>query len=176
MVGSTFISGETVTLRTVEEDDIGFLQQSRNEPGFRRTLRFTKPTNRKQMRSFFENTVVGDDASVNLLVSVEGTPVGAVNVFNIDQRCGEISYWILPEHRQNGTATEAISLLLDFAYDTLDLHRVYAQTIASNEASKAFLEALGFTLEGTLREHEFVQGERQDTHFYGLLAPEWRNQ
>lgn len=176
MTGSAFIQGDAVTLRTMEEEDIDFIQRARNDPGLRRALRFKTPKNREQVRSFFETTVVGDDASVNLLVEVDGTPIGAVNLFDIEQRCGEVSYWILPEHRGDGRATDSMSLLLDYAFDTLDLHRVCAQTLASNRASIALLETLGFVREGELRDHDFVRGEREDIYYYGLLAPEWRSQ
>ena len=42
-----------------------------------------------------------------------------------------------------------------------------------NDASRRLLESMGFTEEGVHRDTEFVDGEFQDTHWYGLLEDEW---
>jgi RimJ/RimL family protein N-acetyltransferase len=53
------------------------------------------------------------------------------------------------------------------------LHRVFAWTVADNEASQSLLRRLAFTHEGTYREHVFMRGAYRDTEHYGLLASEW---
>lgn len=173
MDGEPFLRGETVTLRTVEEADIPLLQHARSDPEIRTALTFTLPHSRQRVQSFFETVVVEDDSSVNLIVDVDGESAGEANLFNIEQRRGELAYWLLPEFRGNGHASEAVSLLIDHGFDALELHRIYAQTLESNAASQGFLESLGFTLEGQFREHHFMEGRRQDTYYYGLLRSEW---
>jgi len=74
----------------------------------------------------------------------------------------------------HGYATEAARALLDWAFDTLDLNRVQAETDTRNLASARVLEKLGFVREGTLREDCVVNGEISDSWVYGLLRREWR--
>jgi [ribosomal protein S5]-alanine N-acetyltransferase len=73
-----------------------------------------------------------------------------------------------------GYATEAAGALLGWAFDTLDLNRVQAETDTRNLASARVLEKLGFVREGTLREDCVVNGEVSDSWVYGLLRRERR--
>lgn len=73
-----------------------------------------------------------------------------------------------------GFATEAAGALLQWAFDTLDLNRVQAETDTRNTASARVLEKLGFVREGTLREDCVVNGEVSDSWVYGLLRREWK--
>lgn len=91
-----------------------------------------------------------------------------------------------PEHRSaslgccfddtvwgHGYATEAIGALLQWAFATLDLNRVQAETDTRNAAAARLLEKLGFLREGTLREDCVVNGEVSDSFVFGLLRREW---
>ena len=86
----------------------------------------------------------------------------------------EVGYLFLPEAWGHGYATEAARALLQWAFDTLDLNRVQAETDTRNAASARVLEKLGFVCEGTLREDCVVNGEVSDSWVYGLLRREWR--
>lgn len=74
----------------------------------------------------------------------------------------------------HGYATEASRALLTWAFETLDLNRVEAETDTRNLASARVLEKLGFMREGTLRENCIVSGEVSDSWIYGLIRREWR--
>jgi ribosomal-protein-alanine N-acetyltransferase len=71
-------------------------------------------------------------------------------------------------------ATEAARGLLRWAFGTLDLNRVQAETDTRNVASARVLEKLGFVRAGTLREDCVVNGEVSDSWVYGLIRREWR--
>jgi [ribosomal protein S5]-alanine N-acetyltransferase len=74
----------------------------------------------------------------------------------------------------HGYATEAARALLQWAFETLDLNRVQAETDTRNVASARVLEKLSFVREGTLREDCVVNGEVSDSWVYGLLRREWQ--
>lgn len=74
----------------------------------------------------------------------------------------------------HGYATEAARAVLQWAFDTLDLNRVQAETDTRNVASARVLEKIGFVREGTLREECVVNGEVSDTWVFGLIRREWR--
>jgi len=80
MPGGTFLRGDRLTLRTVEEEDLAFLRETLDEPDVRRYLGQQTPTNVEQEREWFEEQGSSEE-SVNLLVCVgeEGTdPAGTV--------------------------------------------------------------------------------------------------
>ena len=74
----------------------------------------------------------------------------------------------------HGYATEAARALLQWAFDTLEMNRVQAETDTRNTASARVLEKLGFVREGTLREDCVVNGEVSDSWVYGLIRREWQ--
>jgi len=76
-------------------------------------------------------------------------------------------------HRGLGIGKQALSLLLDFAFGELALHRVYGEVLATNKISARMVDSLGFALEGIKREACFRNGVFLDVYIYGLLAHEW---
>jgi RimJ/RimL family protein N-acetyltransferase len=92
--------------------------------------------------------------------------------WNPDFRSGALGYVFTSASWGHGYATEAAGALLDWAFDTLDLNRVQAETDTRNTASARVLEKLGFQREGTLREDCIVNGDVSDSWVYGLLRRE----
>lgn len=64
--------------------------------------------------------------------------------------------------------------MLEWAFDTLELNRVQAETGTRNTASGRVLETLGFVREGTLQEDCIVNGEVLNSWVYGLLRRQWK--
>ena len=98
----------------------------------------------------------------------------AVVRWNPDHRSAALGYCLTDTAWGQGYATEAARALLGWAFDTLDLNRVQAETDTRNAASARVLEKLGFLREGTLREDCVVNGEVSDSWVYGLLRRAWR--
>ena len=71
-------------------------------------------------------------------------------------------------------ATEAVELLLGFAFERLGLHRLEADADPQNVGSLRVLERQGFRREGYLRERWHTLGQVQDAVFLGLLRREWK--
>lgn len=197
MPGATFLRGDRLTLRTVERDDADFLQRWQSDPRVRVPLGMMHPKNRNQVEAGMENYIESDDG-VNLLVCVEDPdetdldldalgeyddegrdgpqPVGMVSVMHLDHTRPELAYWLVPNAQGAGYATEALSLLVDYVFETFEVQGLWAQAFADNEASWGLLDRLGFTHEGTFRNHRFVRGEYTDVVCYGLLRGEWAEQ
>lgn len=183
MPGPAFLGGDRVTLRTVTEDDHALFERAHNEPAFREGLLFRTPQTRDDVGRFVEERT--SDENVLLVVCVDedegvgddGTDdvetVGAVSLSDVTREHATLAYWLVPEARGEGYATEAAGLVVEYAFDTLGLHHLVAWTIAGNEASQAVLERLGFVEEGRLREHVYWDGVHRDAVYFGLLAREW---
>ena len=94
--------------------------------------------------------------------------------WNPDYRSASMGYCLDEAAWGRGYATEAARAVLQWAFDTLDLNRVQAETDTRNAASARVLEKLGFMREGTLRENCIVNGEVSDSWVYGLIRRQWQ--
>lgn len=175
MSGSVFLEGETVELRTIEEEDVDFLQRTINDTRVRSTLAPVSPMNRAHEREWVES--LDETESVNLLICVDSAPVGSVDLKPPNEVWGvaEVGVMVSPDHWNEGYATEAIDLLCGYAFEERRLNKIYATIYAVNPAAGRVLEKVGFQEEGLLRQEGFLDGEHIDLHRYGLLADEWRH-
>ena len=189
MPGARFLQGDRIALRTVEEEDAPFLRDHANDPRIRYPMTFGGPTNLEEQREYIDEDD-GDGAQFIVTVSGEETgfnpeyvtendppvePIGFVSLFHVDERAGEaeVAYWLTPPAQENGFATEAVTLLLDYAFETRRLHRVKARALVTNDASRNLLASLGFSEEGTSRDAKFVDGEYVDVDRFAILEGEW---
>lgn len=171
MPGPIFLKGERITLRTIEREDLDFEVRHRNNSRIRRPLTLPDPINREQAESIFERRVKSDD-STSLWICTDEQMVGKVSLFDMNETHGtsEIAYWLVPDVWRNGYASEAVNLMVGYAFNERRLHKVIAHVLVDNEASQSVLERAGFEREGHLRDSRYVEGKHQDVFRYGLLA------
>lgn len=87
----------------------------------------------------------------------------------------DIGYDLLPAYWGQGLMREALSKVIQYAFDDTALHRLQAMVHPENVRSQALLERLGFTREGMLREWRFYRGQFWDEVCYSLLDEEWHS-
>jgi [ribosomal protein S5]-alanine N-acetyltransferase len=117
----------------------------------------------------------GSGARLAVERAADGTFLGwcSLSRWNPDYRSAALGYCFTAAAWGHGYATEAARAVLRWAFETLDLNRVQAETDTRNLASARVLEKLGFVREGTLREDCVVNGDVSDSWVYGLLRREW---
>jgi RimJ/RimL family protein N-acetyltransferase len=81
----------------------------------------------------------------------------------------EIGFTLTREHQGRGFASEAVSRLLDYAFDTLGLHRVIAVADRRNAPSWSLLERVGMRREGHFRHNVWFKGGWADEYLYAVL-------
>lgn len=174
MPGAVFLEGNKINLRTVEKEDMEFLRDNINNPEVRTYLTARKPVNIEQEREFFEK-VISDEEDVHLAICSDEEIVGIISLEENQNevRVAEIGLWIDTEHHRNGYGSEAAELITDYGFNELNYHKILARAYEKNKGSNKIWKSLGFTREGTLREHIFREGEFEDANIYGLLEIEW---
>ena len=90
------------------------------------------------------------------------------------RRNGWITIGIGDENLQGkGYGTEAMELIMEYAFQELNLHRLQLTVFEYNRAAIKMYEKLGFTYEGAHREFILRDGEGYDMCLYGMLRREW---
>ena len=118
----------------------------------------------------------GDTLQFGIERTEDGALIGTCTLFHFYPTCrrAEIGYALGRPYWRQGLMHEALSRLLAYAFDELDLARLEADIDPRNDASARALERLGFVKEGFLRERWIVSGVASDTALYGLLRREWK--
>lgn len=82
--------------------------------------------------------------------------------------------WVAASHQRTGVNTEAKSLLLQHAFDTLGAIRVELKTDALNDKSRVAILRLGATQEGIFRRHMVTaSGRVRDTVYFSITDEDW---
>jgi RimJ/RimL family protein N-acetyltransferase len=114
---------------------------------------------------------------VNLVMELAqtGRAIGAIrlSIQSKADRTADFGYTLNRDYWRQGFGTEAASAIVETAFTTLGLHRVFATCDTLNVGSYGIMEKLGMRREGTLRQDQNVRGRWRDTHVYALLAEEW---
>jgi RimJ/RimL family protein N-acetyltransferase len=92
---------------------------------------------------------------------------------SVEHARGEIGWTMHPDYTGRGYAAEAARAVLDLAFSTLGLHRVYAELDVRNHASVALCRRLGMREEAHFVRDILFKGEWADTGVYAILAEEW---
>ena len=103
--------------------------------------------------------------------------IGFVHIRWIEWNHGNAHFDIAigsPEDRGKGYGSEALQMLLRYAFEELHLNKVEIRCATGNTRSCAGPERLGFTREGVIRQAEWLYDHYIDLVLYGMLAREWQ--
>ncbi len=97
----------------------------------------------------------------------------ALHVDEDEPRAAEVGFTLAPEQQGKGYAAEALRGLLGFAFEELELHRIYAVTDALNAPAAALLERVGLRREAHFHENIFFKGAWGSEFLFAILEREW---
>jgi RimJ/RimL family protein N-acetyltransferase len=95
---------------------------------------------------------------------------------SISRRAGLSLGIFLPEMRKKGLGTEALTLILDYCFNTLNLLSLELNVFTNNPQAIACYTKLGFHKIGVRRKADFLNDEFQDDLIMDLLVEEWKNE
>jgi RimJ/RimL family protein N-acetyltransferase len=174
---SHFSTGERIYLRPHEEEDINLFEKWFNDPEYRVLEGYPLPQNKVELKRFFEE-MCKDEKGVYLGISLQENDrlIGSVSLFGIDRISRSVEFGIGIGEKDcwgKGYGTEAINLILDYCFDTLNMHRVWLRVRDYNQRAIRCYERAGFRREGILRESLYISGAYHDQVCMSLLKEEW---
>lgn len=103
----------------------------------------------------------------------DGTTIGSVDLFDFDpiNLHAGIGILIDKKYQQQGYATEALTLLIGYVFNTLHLHQVHCSITSNNEASIQLFSKLGFQLIGIRKQWIRFNKIWLDEQLYQLINP-----
>ena len=122
--------------------------------------------------------ILNDRKCWNQVIRVNGHSIGYCGFSNISGHNRSAEYFILigdDEYWGKGIGTQAGSLVMEYGFDVLKLHRIWLTVSDCNQRAIRSYEKLGFQKEGKMREACHRYGAYHDKIVMGLLHREWPN-
>lgn len=172
-----FLEGKRIYLRPIEDCDLDTIYANLWDKEGRRLTGTQTVFSRKGVQRWFENVSV-DNSRIDLMICLQETnqPIGEIAMMEIDhQNQNSIVRISIFEKGDwgNGYGTEAMSVMLDYGFEILNLHRIELEVFSFNKRAKKSYEKLGFKQEGVIRDKLFYDGEFHDSIIMGVLKEEF---
>lgn len=177
--GSPVIDGEFVRLRPFNPDDVTRIVETCTDATSRLWLAglpspYTEATARDYLHTCTWLAATGNKATWAVADPDTDDLLGNITIMGLDgpnTGSGEIGYWVHPDARGRGVMKEATQLLVHYALDEMNLHRLSLLAATANTASNKVAVNAGFRLVGTeTRAEPLGDGSFADMNVYELLS------
>ncbi len=181
MVQHIVLRGKRVSLGVIERNDLAELWRCHGDFEVRRLMTYGwMPAYWEDEEKWFEGIIKERWKKIflGIIENSSGKVIGMIDVRDINwrSRYGEIGYWLCKEYWGKGYMTEAVSLMLKYCFEYLNLRKVFAKVFESNIASIKVLEKNGFKYTGKFRKHKYVaEIGYVDILIYEIFREEWEN-
>ena len=171
------LKGQNIYLRALEPEDLEFVYAIENDENFWEVSNTQTPYSKFLVRQYLENAHqdIYEARQIRLAICKNNTSeaIGLIDLFDYDalnQRAG-IGIIIRNEtNRNQGLGNESLDLLVNYAFQKLQLHQLYANIGANNEASLKLFTTFGFQKIGVKKDWNLVNGKFQDELIFQLIT------
>jgi diamine N-acetyltransferase len=171
------LAKDNITLRAPEPEDIDFLFQLENDQRLWHLSNTLTPFSRFDLEQFVmlpdKDIFVAKQARFMIVSELKGNSllVGTVDLFDFDplhKRAG-IGIVLVESERKKGIAGIALELIIEYAFNLLDLHQLYCNIEESNKDSFTLFEQKGFKLSGIKKDWNRRDGKWVSEHLLQLI-------
>ena len=150
--------GKTLSFRAPEPSDIDKLYKWENDTSIWQLSNTVTPFSHHTLEEYILNShqdiYTAKQLRLMIVLNEGGETVGCIDLFDFDpvNLNAGVGILICGDHRNNGYATEALSMLVDYAFKTLHLHQLYCNITTNNEASLNLFQKQNFKIIGLKKE------------------------
>lgn len=172
------LNGKNLSLRAITRDDLPRYVTWLNDPDVTRYLLWFRPLNIDDETDWYESQRKDPDTfNFAIEISAEKKHIGSVSlrVENRKDQVAELGIVIGDKTEWGkGYCQEAIQLILEYGFFTLNLNRIYLRVYEGNIGGQKCYERVGFVMEGKLREASFSEGKFINHYIMSVLRHEFQ--
>lgn len=162
----------TYKLRPWKTDDLDSLMLYADNWNIAKNLtdKFPHPYTRESGENFISYAGAGDPLQI-FAIEIEGRASGGIGVHpqeDIFKKNAELGYWLAEPYWGKGIISAAIKEVVDYAFETFDITRVFARPFGTNIGSQKALEKNGFVLEARLQNTVWKKDRFEDELIYAV--------
>lgn len=174
------IDGKEVYLRPMMVEDTDLIIKWRNSDIVRRYFIYQKPFTREGHLEWIRTMIEpGNGYQFIACMKEDDRPIGSTYLRDFDREHGKIEYGLFigeEVSRGKGIGSQLAALTCKFAFDDLNVNKVFCKIFAWNKASTKSVMNAGFKEEGYLTRDVKVQGEYQDMILFGMFQEDLQRQ
>lgn len=170
------IVGQKTRLRAIEREDIPTFVRWLNDQEVRQYLEMYLPISKAQEEEWFEAQLKDDSVRIFAIETGEGVHIGNIGLHDLDWKNRNAFLGIViaeKEYWGRGYGSDAILTLLGFAFNEMNLHRIYLSVFDFNQRAIRCYENCGFRHEGRARDSHFQDGRYHDSLLMAILRQEF---
>jgi len=173
---------DRLLLRPLNLDDVELLWPDISDPEISRFMAWEAHTDKGQTIEFVKGEIARREAGkgITWAILMNGNFCGIFSIIGLvrNHRAltfnkAELAYWLSRKYQGQGIMTEAGRRVLQFAFQELELHKLFVSHFSVNDASKNLIKRLGFRFVGEQLEEFQKNGVWYDHVNYELLAREF---
>jgi len=168
------LRGERIQLRALEREDLPTLRDWRNLPEYRRHFREFRELNLLNQEQWFTR-ISASPNDFMFAIERDGAMIGVCGLVYVHWviRAADISLYIGEKEvyidGPGGHAEDAAKTLIRYAFDTLNLHKVWTELYSFDHRKVELFTRLGFARDAVLRDNAYEDGRYHDSYIYSLL-------
>ncbi len=173
------LSGQNIYLRALEPEDLEFVYAIENDEKIWEISNTQTPYSKFLIREYLKNARqdIFQARQLRLAICMQRSfqPIGLIDLFDYDPKNNRAGVGILirdEADRNTGIGSEALGLLIDYAFRRLALHQLYANIDTGNSASLKLFANFGFVQVGVKRDWNYTSGGYRDEALFQLIAPQ----
>ncbi len=169
------ITTDRLILRKAELDDAPEILFFRSDPEMLKYIDREPATTIDQAKDWLQMVIDNSDnntaISWNITLKDDDTTIGNIALWRLirEHYRAEIGYVLHPDYWHKGIMAEAMAAVVDYAFNTMGLHSIEANTNPENKASQRVLERAGFVREAYFTEDYYFNGKFTDSAIYCLV-------
>ncbi|HLF52729.1 GNAT family protein [Flavobacterium sp.] len=170
------LKGENIYLRALEPNDLEFVYALENDETIWEVSNTQTPYSRFLIRQYLENAHQDIYEAKQLRLAIckeEDFPaIGLIDLFEFDPKNNRAGIGILigsNENRNQGIGSEALGLLIQYAFHQLNLNQLFANIDVENESSISLFTKFGFEKIGVKKQWNLVDGKYKDEALFQLI-------
>jgi diamine N-acetyltransferase len=174
------LQGKHLQLRALEPKDLDLLYIWENDPEVWSVSGTLTPFSRFVIEQYLtiSHQDIYSSKELRLMIDVAGKSgsnsksIGCIDLFDFDPKNKRAGIGILigdESERRKGYAAEAVEIVIEYCFTTLDLHQVYCSVIADNQDSLALFRKLNFETTGTRKDWNHNKGQFVDEYFMQFI-------
>ena len=170
------LTGKTIYLRALEPNDLEFVYAMENDQSIWEVSNTQTPYSRFLVRQYLENAHQDIYEAKQLRLAIcqddDFPALGLIDLFDFDPKNNRAGIGIViqgAENRNQNIGSEALELLIKYAFYHLNLHQLYANIAEENVASMALFSKFGFQKIGTKKDWTLVNGVYKDEAIFQLI-------